>query len=449
MAGYTKTTWTDKAVQFALRYLVYDDNGNGGNLLPSSFASWSMNASYNTVQAPDQLKIIGAGGTSVNTNTVVDNISPNTAYTLSANMTRVGFSAGGNGYMDAEFLDASSVAISNTTNIGNDNAFITSTFTTPSNCAKIRIRCVINSVETSSAIMTITDPMLELGSTATVRTAHTIKQSSGLVTQTGTPVNAANLNKMEQGIDEAHSLDVDNVTIADTVVPASDTVAPKTFFNNVANMIKQITGKANWRTTPRTTLENAVKLNGDTMTGNLTVPKVIVNGSSGSEGGEIELQKPVSGTTLAGNVLVDIASDKIRFFENGGGFRGANLPITSQSGVDSTVILTTNNYRTTNGYVEWYNGSTWQGVGGVKSVQRGVATIAAASAIINVTISAVNLSKTFVNISMKTAVETSSYWPSYVETMGQLTSTTNLELTRGSSGSGASVTISWEVIESY
>lgn len=98
----------------------------------------------------------------------------------------------------------------------------------------------------------------------------TLTADSGTITQAGTPINAANLNQLEQGVDDAHALNVDDVTVVDTAAPTGDIVAPKTLFNWFANMIKQITGKANWRTTPRTSLENAVKLNGDTMTGLLT-----------------------------------------------------------------------------------------------------------------------------------------------------------------------------------
>jgi hypothetical protein len=65
--------------------------------------------------------------------------------------------------------------------------------------------------------------------------------------------------------------------------------------------------------------------------------KVFINGVSGSEGGEIELQRPVSATALTANVLVDISQNKIRFFENVSPFKGAHLPLTA-GGVDTNII---------------------------------------------------------------------------------------------------------------
>ncbi|WP_438431981.1 pyocin knob domain-containing protein [Gorillibacterium sp. sgz500922] len=44
-------------------------------------------------------------------------------------------------------------------------------------------------------------------------------------------------------------------TISDTVAPTADSGAPTTLFGWLANMIKQITGKTSWRTTPAITLE--------------------------------------------------------------------------------------------------------------------------------------------------------------------------------------------------
>ncbi|MDA8428204.1 MAG: phage tail protein [Geobacteraceae bacterium] len=46
-------------------------------------------------------------------------------------------------------------------------------------------------------------------------------------------------------------------TISDTIVPSGDTSSPTTLFGWLGYMIKSITGKANWRTAPATTLEAA------------------------------------------------------------------------------------------------------------------------------------------------------------------------------------------------
>jgi hypothetical protein len=46
-------------------------------------------------------------------------------------------------------------------------------------------------------------------------------------------------------------------TVSDATAPTGDTGSPSTIFGWLANMIKAITGKANWRTAPATTLEAA------------------------------------------------------------------------------------------------------------------------------------------------------------------------------------------------
>lgn len=53
--------------------------------------------------------------------------------------------------------------------------------------------------------------------------------------------------------------------------------------------------------------------------------------SNGSEGGEIFLNKPASGTTILSGVTIDVYGDKLRFFENGGTSRGYYLNIPSGS----------------------------------------------------------------------------------------------------------------------
>lgn len=50
-------------------------------------------------------------------------------------------------------------------------------------------------------------------------------------------------------------------------------------------------------------------------------------GSGGSEGGQIALLKPPSGTTLAADVIIDIISNSLRIFEGGGTLRGVTLDL--------------------------------------------------------------------------------------------------------------------------
>lgn len=65
---------------------------------------------------------------------------------------------------------------------------------------------------------------------------------------------------------------IGNRTINDSIaVGTTDTDSPTNLFSKIGAMLRAITGKADWHTAPRTTLENAVKLNGDTMTGPLVL----------------------------------------------------------------------------------------------------------------------------------------------------------------------------------
>ena len=83
---------------------------------------------------------------------------------------------------------------------------------------------------------------------------------------------------------------------------------------------------------------------GDTMTG----PLNLVNGStflaaSGSEGGELRLQKPLSGSTLGGDLNVDLFNDTLRIFEGGGSNRGVVLDISAQAASGGSTLLSTAN----------------------------------------------------------------------------------------------------------
>ena len=68
-------------------------------------------------------------------------------------------------------------------------------------------------------------------------------------------------------------------------------------------------------------------------TGNITAGQNLVsNYSSGDEGGEITLNKPVTNTTISTSVTIDIFQNKIRFFESGGSNRGAFIDLSATTG---------------------------------------------------------------------------------------------------------------------
>jgi hypothetical protein len=66
---------------------------------------------------------------------------------------------------------------------------------------------------------------------------------------------------------------------------------------------------------------------------------VTVGRQSTTEGGELRLQIPTSGTTLAGDIAFDSYNNQLRIFENGGGFRGFYLDVSAGANSAATQIL--------------------------------------------------------------------------------------------------------------
>jgi len=78
----------------------------------------------------------------------------------------------------------------------------------------------------------------------------------------------------------------------------------------------------------------------DKSSGILSVKLISVTNSTGDEGGEILLAKPVTNTSLVGTgITVDAYQNKIRFFEQGGTARGAYIDLTECSGGAGTNLL--------------------------------------------------------------------------------------------------------------
>ncbi len=61
-----------------------------------------------------------------------------------------------------------------------------------------------------------------------------------------------------------------------------------------------------------------------------------ITAASGSEGGEFYLAKPASGTTLVGDVGVDVSGDNLRFWD-GGSARGWYLPLREKSSISNVI----------------------------------------------------------------------------------------------------------------
>lgn len=219
-------------------------------------------------------------------------------------------------------------------------------------------------------------------------TSVTLTSDPGTVTQAGTPINAANLNKLEQGVQDAH-----------------------------------------------TTADAALARSGGQMTGLITAQTG--TGIALGDGGKIVDQ--------AGNrTVVHANQDNFEVItENGSSYILQASFAGSYARFKGRQLWDTDYIRTTNGYVEWNNAGTWQGVGGVKNVQRGAATINNISPYyIDVTISAVNTSKSFVTFNV-------------VSSNGSSATNFRLELLNSTTlrayniNQTGSLTFSWEVVESY
>ncbi len=79
---------------------------------------------------------------------------------------------------------------------------------------------------------------------------------------------------------------------------------------------------------------------------------LVSNYSVGDEGGEINLNKPVTNTTLTSGVTIDVWRDRVRIFESGGTNRGGYFDIASLSTGASTNLMGT---AATASYVEYAN----------------------------------------------------------------------------------------------
>lgn len=80
----------------------------------------------------------------------------------------------------------------------------------------------------------------------------------------------------------------------------------------------------------------AVPISIDHAAGTVWLEKVTsplkIAAQGGNEGGEIQLAKPPTGSTIAGDVTVDMANDNFRIFEGGGAYRGVFVDLTKTQG---------------------------------------------------------------------------------------------------------------------
>ncbi|SDC70410.1 hypothetical protein SAMN02799630_01233 [Paenibacillus sp. UNCCL117] len=188
-----------------------------------------------------------------------------------------------------------------------------------------------------------------------------------------------------------------NRTLNDTTTPTL-TGTLTTLLSGIMSLIKGITGKSSVTTAPRTTLENAVKRDGDTMTGGLTAPAAAFV-QSGDATVTIE-DTGAPNTSYRRKVMYSS-----RNVEGGDGWLFRQQRPSDGTMLDyvlggpSGSILTSGNslmMRNNGGTVEFWNGTGWQPVGAWKPMQRGTTAIPSSTAAPQTayaTINAVDLSK--------------------------------------------------------
>jgi hypothetical protein len=111
----------------------------------------------------------------------------------------------------------------------------------------------------------------------------------------------------------------------------------------------------------------------------------------------------------------------------------------------ATTLTITNGVQDGAEVVRWYAVEFSSGV----TVQRGIvptATYSVGTATVNVPIAAVNLAKTFVLISARTASSTTNMDEQFTP-IAQLTSTTNLQLTRTADPASPALAVAWQVVQ--
>lgn len=116
------------------------------------------------------------------------------------------------------------------------------------------------------------------------------------------------------GVSTLTDLKIGNRTLSDATAPTGDTGTLATLLGFLANMVKQITGKASWRTAPATTLEASAAHQASTANPHATTAaqvgalptseKGAANGVASLNAGSLVVQEPASASTAAtGNTI--------------------------------------------------------------------------------------------------------------------------------------------------
>jgi hypothetical protein len=108
-------------------------------------------------------------------------------------------------------------------------------------------------------------------------------------------------------------------------------VTGSTYSNNTFTFNNTTGGTFNvlFNTVTGLTINGDARITGNTVVnGNISGNTIISTQSIGNEGGQIDLYKPQTNTTISGtSILIDVFQDKLRIFESGGNNRGAYIDV--------------------------------------------------------------------------------------------------------------------------
>ena len=181
------------------------------------------------------------------------------------------------------------------------------------------------------------------------------------------------LNKMEfdstnNRINFVVPISTNNQTIADQISSTSSQAnaafnQANAAFASANNVAPQIQPAFNTANAAYNRANNSLNANtGGTVTGDIITTGIIRSAQSiADEGGQIELSKPVSNTSLSGNVTIDVYQNKVRIFDGAGTNRGVFIDIanTTANGVGSEVTKYDSNSSST-GFISVPTGTTAQ-----------------------------------------------------------------------------------------
>jgi hypothetical protein len=191
-----------------VHFIAYADASNGttASTINTDFIELEVYMAAGSIPQADYTLTLNATATFQNTTYDVECL-PSATYTFSI--------LAGSGSTQITPYDSLGNALTSVKLLSDPST--TKTFTTPSNAVKLRMYMSNN---TTIGTLAFTNPQLELGSSATAfapMKTYDVTQAPGIVTQAGTPLNAANLNTLETGLQTAASTMDTHIALQTTV----------------------------------------------------------------------------------------------------------------------------------------------------------------------------------------------------------------------------------------